>query len=171
VISLIEYVECVLVGVSSELGHAGRVPCNACGRRCCTAMQRCLGAPPELDCCTTCPRAGRTTRTSPPPDQTAASAGLQYVTDHLPRIRRQRVGSGFRYVTPRGSILRDAKTLQRIRSLAIPRPARDDGVRIRQPGQADALRAIEAVAGILGNTRSVCRKCYIHPGDYRLVLG
>lgn len=65
-------------------------------------------------------RAGRTTRTSPPPDQTAASAGLQYVTDHLPGIRRQRVGSGFRYVTPHGSILRDAKTLQRIRSLAIP---------------------------------------------------
>ena len=25
------------------------------------------------------------------------------------------------------------------------------------------LSAIEAVAGILGNTRSVCRKCYIHP--------
>jgi DNA topoisomerase-1 len=25
-------------------------------------------------------------------------------------------------------------------------------------------RAIEAVAGILGNTRSVCRKCYVHPG-------
>ena len=65
-------------------------------------------------------RAGRTTRTSPPPDQTAASAGLQYVTDHLPGIRRQRVGSGFRYVTPHGSFLRDAKTLQRIRSLAIP---------------------------------------------------
>jgi DNA topoisomerase-1 len=25
------------------------------------------------------------------------------------------------------------------------------------------LTAVDAVAGILGNTRSVCRKCYIHP--------
>jgi DNA topoisomerase-1 len=25
------------------------------------------------------------------------------------------------------------------------------------------LQAIEAVAGVLGNTRSVCRKSYIHP--------
>jgi DNA topoisomerase I len=25
------------------------------------------------------------------------------------------------------------------------------------------LQAIEAVAGLLGNTKSVCRKCYIHP--------
>jgi DNA topoisomerase-1 len=28
----------------------------------------------------------------------------------------------------------------------------------------NVLRAIEAVAGILGNTRAVCRKCYVHPG-------
>lgn len=27
----------------------------------------------------------------------------------------------------------------------------------------NVLSAIEAVAGLLGNTRSVCRKCYIHP--------
>jgi DNA topoisomerase-1 len=25
------------------------------------------------------------------------------------------------------------------------------------------VQAIEAVAGVLGNTKSVCRKCYIHP--------
>ena len=30
-------------------------------------------------------------------------------------------------------------------------------------GKRNILKAIEAVAGILGNTRSVCRKCYIHP--------
>lgn len=29
--------------------------------------------------------------------------------------------------------------------------------------QRNILSAIEAVAGMLGNTRSVCRKCYIHP--------
>jgi len=48
------------------------------------------------------------------------SAGLQYVTDRQPGIRRQRVGRGFRYLTPQGSILRDVKAVQRIRSLAIP---------------------------------------------------
>jgi DNA topoisomerase-1 len=30
-------------------------------------------------------------------------------------------------------------------------------------GKRNVLKAIEAVAGILGNTRSVCRKCYVHP--------
>jgi DNA topoisomerase-1 len=30
-------------------------------------------------------------------------------------------------------------------------------------GKRNILKAVEAVAGILGNTRSVCRKCYIHP--------
>jgi DNA topoisomerase-1 len=59
-------------------------------------------------------------RTSPPPHETAASAGLRYVTDSQPGIRRQRVGTGFRYLTPQGSILREAKAMQRIRSLAIP---------------------------------------------------
>jgi DNA topoisomerase I len=35
----------------------------------------------------------------------------------------------------------------------------------RSPTQAkqNVLAAIDAVAGILGNTRSVCRKCYVHP--------
>jgi DNA topoisomerase-1 len=28
------------------------------------------------------------------------------------------------------------------------------------------LRSIEAVAGILGNTPTVCRKCYIHPAIF-----
>jgi DNA topoisomerase-1 len=30
-------------------------------------------------------------------------------------------------------------------------------------GKHNVLTAIDAVAGVLGNTRSVCRKCYIHP--------
>jgi DNA topoisomerase-1 len=28
------------------------------------------------------------------------------------------------------------------------------------------LRAVEAVAGLLGNTPSICRKCYIHPAIF-----
>jgi len=39
-----------------------------------------------------------------------------------------------------------------------------------QPGrnkthcEKNVLLAIEAVAGLLGNTRAVCRKSYVHPG-------
>jgi DNA topoisomerase-1 len=52
--------------------------------------------------------------------ESAASAGLRYVTDRAPGISRQRVGKGFRYVGAQGSIIRDAAELQRIRALAIP---------------------------------------------------
>ena len=50
----------------------------------------------------------------------AAAAGLRYVTDKTPGFRRVRVGKGFRYVTPQGSTTRDARELERIRSLVIP---------------------------------------------------
>ena len=40
---------------------------------------------------------------------------------------------------------------------ARPRPPR------RPPSQRDVVRAIEQVARRLGNTPSVCRKCYVHP--------
>ena len=33
----------------------------------------------------------------------------------------------------------------------------------RAQAKRNAVTAIEAVAGVLGNTRSVCRKAYIHP--------
>jgi DNA topoisomerase I len=33
----------------------------------------------------------------------------------------------------------------------------------RPPAEAHVVRAVEAVAQVLGNTRTVCRKCYIHP--------
>jgi DNA topoisomerase-1 len=50
----------------------------------------------------------------------ARSAGLQYVTDRAPGIRRQKCGRGFRYVTAEGRTLRDKDDLLRIRALAIP---------------------------------------------------
>jgi DNA topoisomerase-1 len=57
--------------------------------------------------------------------EAAASAGLTYVSDDEPGIRRVRVGSGFSYRLPgggvlRGSILKDRGELLRIRRLAIP---------------------------------------------------
>ncbi|HEV8237982.1 MAG TPA: DNA topoisomerase IB [Thermoanaerobaculia bacterium] len=54
------------------------------------------------------------------PAATAADAGLRYVSDDKPGITRRRRGKGFSYRDADGKPLRDAETLQRIRSLAIP---------------------------------------------------
>jgi DNA topoisomerase-1 len=55
----------------------------------------------------------------------ARRAGLRYVSDLAPGIRRVRSGRGFIYRRPRGGAVRDAPTLARIRKLAIP-PAYTD---------------------------------------------
>src|ERR1044071_7306164 len=54
------------------------------------------------------------------PQISAQEAGLRYVTDLIPGIRRQKHGSGFSYISPEGKALRDPKHLERIRNLAIP---------------------------------------------------
>lgn len=54
------------------------------------------------------------------PYESAKIAGLRYVTDDHPGIRRKRVGKGFMYVAPSGVAVRDRDTLGRIRSLVIP---------------------------------------------------
>ncbi len=59
------------------------------------------------------------------PAKAARRAGLVYVSDTEPGIRRVRSGRGFVYRRPRGSLVRDARTLARIRALAIP-PAYTD---------------------------------------------
>jgi DNA topoisomerase-1 len=50
----------------------------------------------------------------------AAAAGLRYVNDQMPGIRRLRRGSHFTYVGPDGREITDEKELTRIKSLAIP---------------------------------------------------
>ena len=50
----------------------------------------------------------------------AKSAGLRYVSDRMPGIRRKKVGKAFTYITPDGTRLRDSEALARIKSLAIP---------------------------------------------------
>lgn len=59
---------------------------------------------------------------STPTDPVAAAraAGLRYSRDDCPGIRRRRRGKGFTYTDPEGQPVRDADTLVRIRSLAIP---------------------------------------------------
>jgi len=50
----------------------------------------------------------------------ARAAGLRYVHDGLPGIRRRRCGRGFMYIAPDGEAIRDPRALKRIRSLVIP---------------------------------------------------
>jgi DNA topoisomerase-1 len=59
------------------------------------------------------------------PAAAAESAGLVYVSDEEPGIRRRKAGKSFSYRGPDGEVVRDPNTLARIRSLAIP-PAYTD---------------------------------------------
>lgn len=54
------------------------------------------------------------------PQQAAASAGLRYIADSRPGIRRRKSGTGSFYVHSDGSRVSDANALKRIRALAIP---------------------------------------------------
>jgi DNA topoisomerase I len=54
------------------------------------------------------------------PKQSAEAAGLRYVSDNKPGIRRVATGDGFRYVAPDGSTITDEATLKRIKNLVIP---------------------------------------------------
>jgi len=59
------------------------------------------------------------------PKQSAHQAGLRYVTDDMPGLRRVRAGNAFRYIRPDGKALKDPAEIRRIRSLAIPPAWRD----------------------------------------------
>jgi DNA topoisomerase I len=59
------------------------------------------------------------------PREAAESAGLVYVSDEEPGIRRRKAGKGFSYLKPGGGTVKDPATLKRIRALAIP-PAYTD---------------------------------------------
>ena len=59
------------------------------------------------------------------PVQSARAAGLHYVTDTTPGIRRKRAGKGFSYIGLDGRPLRDPRELARIKALGIP-PAYTD---------------------------------------------
>ncbi len=58
--------------------------------------------------------------TSADPPAAARSAGLRYVNDTSPGIRRDRDGVAFRYLLPDGSVITEDATLARIKALAIP---------------------------------------------------
>jgi DNA topoisomerase-1 len=50
----------------------------------------------------------------------AEAAGLKYVTDMMPGIRRKRHGRGFTFTDPEGRVIRDRAMLRRFRALVIP---------------------------------------------------
>src|SRR5258706_13097434 len=52
--------------------------------------------------------------------ETARAAGLRYVTDRSPGIRRKRSGKGFVYLDPDGGRIRDGAVIRRIKALVIP---------------------------------------------------
>jgi DNA topoisomerase-1 len=54
------------------------------------------------------------------PEASAEEAGLRYLNDSMPGIRRRRAGKGFTYIGLDGKRLADKRVLARIRSLAIP---------------------------------------------------
>ena len=59
------------------------------------------------------------------PADAARSAGLRYVSDTMPGLRRKRSGKHFAYVDAAGKTIRDEEVISRIRALAIP-PAYED---------------------------------------------
>src|SRR5476649_530949 len=70
--------------------------------------------------------------------QMAVEAGLVYVSDAEPGIRRLRAGKGFRYLTPENRRLAAAKELKRIASLAIPPAYRDVWISVQPRGHLQA---------------------------------
>jgi DNA topoisomerase-1 len=55
------------------------------------------------------------------PVESAKAAGLRYVTDDIPGIRRRRCGKkGFCYLDPKGRTIKDAREIERFKKLAIP---------------------------------------------------
>jgi DNA topoisomerase I len=70
--------------------------------------------------------------------QMAIEAGLVYVSDAEPGIRRLRAGKGFRYITPENRRLAAEKDLKRIASLAIPPAYRDVWISMQPRGHLQA---------------------------------
>jgi len=54
------------------------------------------------------------------PVESARAAGLRYVSDVSPGIRRKHAGKAFTHIAPDGRTIRDRETIRRIKRLAIP---------------------------------------------------
>ncbi|HKV84647.1 MAG TPA: hypothetical protein VJN88_08825, partial [Ktedonobacterales bacterium] len=65
-------------------------------------------------------RAARSAWVEGDPAESAKEAGLRYVNDSMPGIRRERAGQDFRYIGVDGARVNDERLLARILALAIP---------------------------------------------------
>ncbi|MBL0405829.1 DNA topoisomerase IB [Microvirga aerilata] len=72
------------------------------------------------------------------PRDAAETAGLLYVSDEEPGIRRRKSGKGFTYTGPGGKKIDDKATLDRIKSLAIPPAYTDVWICARANGHIQA---------------------------------
>ena len=75
--------------------------------------------------------------TAAPPEDAARAAGLRYVSDQSPGIRREKARDGFRYVTPDGEPV-DDETRARIKALAVPPAWTDVWISPRANGHIQA---------------------------------
>lgn len=92
------------------------------------------------------------------PQQAARTAGLIHVCAAEPGLRRRRAGRGFAFLSERGEPIRDAATLQRLRSLAIP-PAWTEVWICRSPNGHLQATGRDARG----------RKQYIYHADFRAI--
>ena len=89
---------------------------------------------------------------------------FQYVDDSGPRqvIDSADVNEYLREISGQDFTAKDfrtwAGTVLAARALQLHEPPETD-----TQAKKNLVAAVEAVAGVLGNTKSVCRKCYIHP--------
>jgi DNA topoisomerase-1 len=74
----------------------------------------------------------------PPSVVSAEEAGLRFVADDEPGISRHRSGNSFRYKSSSGAVVKDARTLARIRSLVIPPAWTDVWICARADGHIQA---------------------------------
>jgi DNA topoisomerase-1 len=72
------------------------------------------------------------------PEEAAVNAGLRYVSDEEPGIKRQKRGKGYRYLLPSGKPVTAPATLERIRKLAIPPAYTDVWICVRGDGHIQA---------------------------------
>lgn len=78
------------------------------------------------------------TVTSLDPVQSAKEAGLRYVSSAEPGFTRKKSGKSFVLVDPKGRVVRDGKTQDRVRSLVIPPAWRDVWICAKADGHLQA---------------------------------
>lgn len=90
--------------------------------------------------------------------EAARDAGLRYVSDEEPGIRRRRCGKGFTYLDPEGETVREEKLRERIEDMVIPPGWSDVWICRRPDGHIQATGRDDAG-----------RKQYIYHSRWRVV--